>query len=162
MAGIIFILASITDVFDGIIARKCQAVSDFGKLLDPLADKILVMAALIMLSSLRDDVLGHNIVPPWLVILILGREIWVTGLRSLAATNGMILAANESGKIKSFFQMLGIIFILFKTVQFHVLGYILPAHFIGLNFLLISIIFSYWAAIEYTSSVFTNISTKPN
>src|SRR5262249_9731081 len=81
LAIIVFVVAAITDYVDGIIARSFGAVSDFGKLLDPLVDKILVMAALVMLVAQRSDVDGTPWVPGWMVVLVMARELWVTGLR---------------------------------------------------------------------------------
>src|SRR5438132_14053268 len=77
-ATIVFIIAAITDYVDGFIARKYGAVSDFGKLLDPLADKILIMSALVMLSVQRSDIDGAPWIQGWLVVAILARDLWVT------------------------------------------------------------------------------------
>src|SRR5262245_55607250 len=93
-ATLVFIIAAFTDYLDGVLARKFSAVSEFGKLADPLADKILVMAALVMLVAQRSDVYGEPWVPGWMVVLILAREIWVTGLRAVAASRGVIVAAS--------------------------------------------------------------------
>ena len=94
-AGVVFALASITDWFDGYYARKWDQITKIGKLLDPLADKILIASALIMLVNIDPD-----IVPAWMVIIIIGREIAVTGLRAKAATEGIIIAAEQLGKYK--------------------------------------------------------------
>ena len=108
----IFCIAAVTDYLDGFIARRMRSVSDFGKLLDPLADKILVFSALIMLTSLRSDLTAAPWVPGWMVVMVVAREIWVTGVRGVAATHGVVIAANESGKWKSFLQMFAVIFLL--------------------------------------------------
>src|SRR5262245_57339044 len=105
LAMIVFIVAAFTDYIDGIIARRYGAVSDFGKLLDPLADKILVMAALVMLASQRSDTYGEPWVPGWMVVMVLAREIWVTGLRAVASARGVVVAASTTGKFKSGLQM---------------------------------------------------------
>jgi CDP-diacylglycerol--glycerol-3-phosphate 3-phosphatidyltransferase len=94
-AGIVFALASVTDWIDGYLARKWGQITKVGKLLDPLADKILIASALIMLVNIDAD-----IVPAWMVIVIIGREIAVTGLRAKAATEGIIIAAEQLGKYK--------------------------------------------------------------
>ena len=107
-ALVVFTIAALTDYFDGMVARRFQVVSDTGKLLDPLADKILVMAAFIMLVGLRADTDGNPWVPPWMVVMVLAREIWVTGLRGVAAARGTVVAAGGAGKWKTTFQMLSI------------------------------------------------------
>ncbi|MDQ0222559.1 CDP-diacylglycerol--glycerol-3-phosphate 3-phosphatidyltransferase [Streptococcus moroccensis] len=115
-AGIIFALASFTDYLDGYLARKWGVVTNFGKFADPLADKILVMSAFIMLVQL-------GFVPGWVASLIVCRELAVTGLRLLLVeTGGEVLAAAMPGKIKTFTQMFAIIFLLF---HWHLLGQVL-------------------------------------
>ena len=94
-AGIVFSLASATDWLDGYLARKWGQVTKMGKLLDPIADKILIMSALVILVKLRPD-----IVHPWMAILIIGREFAVTGLRAIASSDGIIIPAETVGKYK--------------------------------------------------------------
>lgn len=107
IAALIFALASLTDYLDGYLARKWKVVSNFGKFADPMADKILVMTAFIMLVELK-------IAPAWVVAIIICRELAVTGLRLLLVENGgTVLAAAMPGKIKTFSQMFAIIFLLF-------------------------------------------------
>jgi len=101
-AALVFALAAVTDWLDGWLARKWEVVTVLGKFLDPLADKLIVMAALIMLIPL-----GR--VPAWAVFLILAREMIVTGLRSIAASEGIVIAASVLGKYKTIFQMVAII-----------------------------------------------------
>lgn len=106
MAAVIFALASITDYLDGYLARKWQVVTNFGKFADPMADKLLVMSAFIMLIEL-------GMAPAWVVAVIICRELAVTGLRLLLVeTGGTVLAAAMPGKIKTFSQMFAIIFLL--------------------------------------------------
>lgn len=106
IAAAIFALASITDYLDGYLARKWHVVSNFGKFADPMADKILVMTAFIMLVELQ-------MAPAWVVAVIVCRELAVTGLRLLLVeTGGTVLAAAMPGKIKTFSQMFAIIFLL--------------------------------------------------
>ena len=150
LAIVVFIIAALTDYVDGYVARRYGAVSDFGKLLDPLADKILVMAALVMLVSLRSDVLGEPWIPGWMVVLVLAREIWVTGLRAVAATNGHVISASGAGKIKSGFQMVAIVLLLCHDAKLPFLSPQFNCQFVGANLLLISIILSYWGAYDYT------------
>ena len=101
-AVVIFAAASFTDILDGKIARKYHLVTDFGKLMDPLADKMLVNAALVCFTAL-------GVVSPVVVIIILGREFLVTSIRQIAAANGRVIAADLYGKVKTVFQMLSII-----------------------------------------------------
>ncbi len=106
VAAIIFAVASITDWLDGYLARKWKVVSNFGKFADPLADKMLTMAAFVMLIAL-------GLAPAWVVAIIVCRELAVTGLRLLLVEQGgAVLAAAMPGKIKTFTQMLSIIFLL--------------------------------------------------
>lgn len=153
VAVAVFILAAITDYADGFIARKFGAVSDFGKLLDPLADKILVLSALIMLASLRSDDFGEPWVPGWMVVLVVAREVWVTGLRGLAANQGIVVGANAAGKWKSLLQMISIVFLLLHDYEVTVYGNELACQLIGLNLLLLSLVFSYFGAVEYTLAI---------
>lgn len=97
----IFVIASITDYVDGQIARKCHQVSDFGKFLDPLADKLLVIAAMTIFCE-------WDIFPAWALMIVLAREFAVTGLRLIAVGKGKVIAAGWSGKVKTFSTMVGI------------------------------------------------------
>ncbi|MBR5228885.1 MAG: CDP-diacylglycerol--glycerol-3-phosphate 3-phosphatidyltransferase [Firmicutes bacterium] len=107
----IFVIASVTDFFDGYLARKHKLVTNYGKIMDPLADKLLVTAALICMVE-------TNIVPAWMVIVILAREFAITGLRAVAASEGIVIAAAWSGKIKTVTQMIAIIFLLLENWPF--------------------------------------------
>lgn len=153
-AAIIFVLAALTDYADGYIARRYAAITDFGKLFDPLADKILVMAALVMLVSLRDDSCV-SLVPGWMVVLILARELWITGLRAFAAKDGTVVAAKSGGKVKSFLQMASILALLLYDYSFSVLGFRVTWQFVGLNLLVVSLAFSYLSAIDYSIAILT-------
>ena len=104
VACAIFIIASLTDFLDGHLARKWNLVTNFGKIMDPFADKLLVLTALIYLAI-------AGTIPGWPVIIIIGRELLVTSLRALAADNGIILAARNLGKFKTVSQMLAIIMV---------------------------------------------------
>lgn len=103
-ASIIFILACLTDMFDGMVARRYNLVSSFGKFLDPLADKILVGSVLVMLVGME-----NSGVPAWVVIIILAREFMVTGLRAMASEKGIVMAADKLGKIKTVLQIAALI-----------------------------------------------------
>lgn len=106
----IFIIASLTDYVDGHIARKYNQVSDFGKFLDPLADKLLVIAAMTMFCE-------WGLFPAWALMLVLTREFAVTGLRLVAVGKGTVIAAGKSGKLKTASTMIGLCFMMgFPTV----------------------------------------------
>ncbi len=98
LALIFFIIASVTDFFDGIIARRFNIVTNFGKFLDPLADKLLINSILIMLTYL-------GWIEAWIAIVIVGRETMVTGLRAIASDVGVVIAADKYGKMKTIMQM---------------------------------------------------------
>jgi len=106
-ALLIFILAALTDMYDGIIARHREEVTNFGKFIDPLADKLIVSAAFISFVQLRELA-----IPAWMVILVISREFIITGLRSVAASRGTIISASLSGKFKTTSQMVVIITLL--------------------------------------------------
>ncbi len=152
IAAVIFVLAAVTDYADGILARRYAAITDFGKLFDPLADKILVMSALVMLVAVRDDQC-ISFVPGWMVVLILAREFWVTGLRAYAAKGGTIVAAKSGGKVKSFLQMVAILALLLHDYSFNIFGFRVTYQFVGLNILLVSLAFSYISAFDYSLSI---------
>ena len=94
----VFILASLTDLLDGKIARKYNLVTNFGKFMDPLADKLLVCSAMICLVEM-------HIIPAWIVIIIIAREFIISGFRLIASDNGVVIAASYWGKFKTVFQM---------------------------------------------------------
>ena len=101
----VFCLACLTDYFDGQIARKKNLITDFGKFIDPLADKLLVLSALIMMIHLQ-------LIMAWVVIVILARELAVDGLRMVAVTKGAVISAAWSGKVKTFSQMILILYLM--------------------------------------------------
>ena len=106
VANVLFIVASLTDLFDGKIARKYNLVTNFGKFMDPLADKLLVCSALICLIELGQ-------LPAWVVIIIISRE-FIIGFRLVAADNGVVIAASYWGKFKTTFQMAAVILMIFN------------------------------------------------
>lgn len=108
LAGIVFIIASLTDAADGYIARKRGIVTNLGKFIDPLADKILVVAALISLVELQR-------LPAWMVVIIVSREFIVSGVRMVAASDGIIIAASKGGKIKTVTQIIAICLMIFNV-----------------------------------------------
>lgn len=116
VAALIFIIAAGTDWLDGYYARKYNLITNLGKFLDPLADKLLVAAALILLVEL-------GLAPAWIVIIIISREFGVTGLRLVAAGGGIVLAASNMGKLKTVTQILAIILLLLHNYPFSYIGF---------------------------------------
>ena len=106
LAGLVFTIAALTDTFDGYFARKHGMVTNLGKIIDPLADKILVIAALISLVQLQR-------LPAWIVVIILSREFFVTGLRMVAASEGVVISASRGGKVKTVTQVIAILLMIF-------------------------------------------------
>ena len=105
LSAAIFIVASFTDLLDGKIARKYNLVTNFGKFMDPLADKLLVCSALICLIQLEQ-------LPAWMVIIIISREFIISGFRLVASDNGVVIAASYWGKFKTVFQMISVILLI--------------------------------------------------
>src|SRR5690625_3046428 len=137
VAGIIFLIASLTDWLDGYYARKYHLVTNMGKFLDPLADKLLVSAAFILLVEM-------DLAPAWIVIVIISREFAVTGLRLVAAGEGIVLAASNMGKLKTVSQISAIAFLLLHNFPFSYIG--LP---IDTLLLYIALILTTWSGVEY-------------
>lgn len=140
LAAVMFFLACWSDFLDGYLARRRGIITPLGKLLDPLADKLIVMAALVMLAA----TLREPRVPAWMVVLIVGRELAVTGLRAIAVSEGIVLAADELGKYKMIFQMFALHGLLlhydFFGIDFHVAG---------MYFLWIALAVGLWSAVDY-------------
>ncbi len=122
IALVIFIVASLTDMADGKIARKYNLITNFGKFMDPLADKLLVCSAMICLIPLGQ-------LAAWIVVIIIAREFIISGFRLIASDNGVVIAASYWGKFKTTFQMMMVIVLIlelqFPNVVFHWLGVIL-------------------------------------
>ena len=136
-AAAIFILASLTDLFDGMLARKMGCVSNFGKLMDPMADKLLVTAALLILMEWGKT-------SALVSVILIGREFIISGFRLLAATAGVVIAAGWVGKVKTVLQLVGISCILLENPLFAMAG--IP---IGEILLYISVALSIWSCMEY-------------
>jgi CDP-diacylglycerol--glycerol-3-phosphate 3-phosphatidyltransferase len=137
LAALIFSIASITDYFDGYFARKWNMVSNFGKVMDPLADKLIVSSSIIMMASC-------GWIEGWIVCVILGRELAVTGLRSIIAESGQDVSASSLGKYKTGFQIAAIIPLL---LHYTYLG--IDFHRIGSFLLYIAMIFTVWSGADY-------------
>jgi len=137
VAALFFTVAAITDFLDGFFARQKGLISDFGKVMDPIADKLLVSSSFIMLTSL-------GWIPAWIVCIIIGREIAITGLRNIAAQNGRDVSASRLGKYKTGFQIAAIIPLMihfqYVTVDFHA---------IGLVFLWAALVLTIWSGADY-------------
>lgn len=148
LALIIFWVAAATDILDGYLARRWRQVTTIGTLLDPIADKLLVSAALISLVQ-------QQIVPGWVVVLLIGREFAVSGLRSIAAVEGYTIKASELGKTKTASQVLAISLLMIGIRHAWVLGWAYAA-------LYVVVFFSLWSAISYFNKFWrkVDISTK--
>jgi len=129
LAGLVFIIAALTDTADGYIARKKGIVTNLGKFIDPLADKILVVAALISLVELQR-------LPAWIVVIIISRDFVVTGVRMVASAEGIVIAASRLGKIKTVSQIIAIGMMIFN----------IPG---SLYAMLIALVLTVWSGVEY-------------
>ena len=142
----LFIAAAFTDILDGWLARRGQQVTSIGKLLDPLADKLTVSTALIVMVSM-----GR--IPDWatwMVVVIVGRELAVTGLRSVASSEGLVIPARQLGKRKTALQMIGILcLIIHFRYPILLTSHYVDFHLIGLYVIYISLVFSIFSAVEY-------------
>ncbi len=137
LAWLVFCIASLTDLLDGYLARQQKAETAVGKLLDPMADKLLIIAGMIMLIPL-----GR--IPAWMVVVIIGREVAITGLRGIASAEGIVIAASRWGKAKMIFQSFALGGLMlhydYMGINFHILGVIL---------LWIALVITLWSGIDY-------------
>ena len=150
-AGLVFSVASISDCVDGYLARRMNLVTDFGKFLDPLADKLLVGVALIMMIPL-----GR--VPLWIVAIILGREVMVTLLRVISLKKGnTVIEASMTGKYKTGFQIAAIIPLLFHyeyNLGLNYFNFSVNFHVVGMALLYASLILTIWTGVDYLYKFF--------
>jgi CDP-diacylglycerol--glycerol-3-phosphate 3-phosphatidyltransferase len=147
----VYFAATMTDILDGWLARKYGLITPLGKLLDPLADKLLVVSALIMLGVMdREPAL-----PGWLLVIIVGRELAVTGLRSIAASEGIVLAAEASGKVKMVLQSIGVHALI---LHYNHMG--ISFHSFGMWMLVVGTAVGLWSAFGYHLSVFRELSKR--
>jgi len=140
LAALVFALASISDLLDGFFARRQKLVTTFGKFLDPLADKLVVSAALIMLIPLSR-------VPAWMVVVIVGRELAITGLRTVAVSEGQVISADHLGKQKMVFQIVAVLGLLL-----HYEYYGVNFHAVGMFFLWVAVVMTLWSGFNYFRS----------
>ena len=137
ITGLFFLLVASTDTVDGYLARRRKMVTTLGKFLDPLADKLLIVTALIALIPARE-------IPTWMVIVIVGREIAVTGLRGIAVSQGMVIAASNLGKYKTVFEATAITFLIVHGTYVGI-----DFHAIGMFFLWLALILAVLSGIDY-------------
>lgn len=157
LAAVVYTVAAITDFLDGYLARRRNLVSVLGKFLDPLADKLIVMASLVWLATM-----GR--IATWLVVVLIGREITVTALRGIASSEGLVIAAGGGGKSKTAFQMVGIICLMLGypyAVNFGIvdLGYLDMVR-VGRALLYLSLVFSLLSAFEYVKLFVDAVEAK--
>ena len=142
LAASLFLIASITDYFDGYLARRNRSVSDLGKILDPLADKLMVIAVLIMLTAM--DRPGQPSVPAWLVVIIIARETAVTVIRGIALSEGIVMHAEALGKYKFILQAFAVVGLLVHYAYWGVDFFVA-----GIYFLALSAIIAVWSGVSY-------------
>ncbi len=149
-AAIVFTVAAVTDMLDGYIARRTGQVTTLGKLLDPVADKLLVLSALILLMNV-------DRVSALVALLIIGREVAVTGIRAIAAGEGMIIPAETTGKYKMTLQVVAIILLILEGTGFAELG---NMHLAGTATLYLSLVFGYVSGSQYVWSFWKQVVAK--
>lgn len=145
LAGLLFTLAAVTDVVDGVLARRWNQITVVGKFLDPLADKLIVMAAFVMMVRL-----GR--IAAWVVIVLLAREFIVSGLRTIAANEGMVIAAGQEGKWKTSLQLCGVISLCVHyqhTIDLIWASYPVDFNAVGKVLIYMSMVMSIWSMAVY-------------
>lgn len=150
VAAIIFVIAAVTDLLDGYLARKTGQITKLGRLLDPIADKLLVVSALILLVQV-------DRVTALVAILIIAREVAVTGIRAIAASEGMILSAEVTGKYKMALQVVAIVLLILEGTIFSELGNL---HLAGTVTLYLSLLLGYISGARYVISFWRQVRAK--
>jgi len=146
LAGLFFLIACVTDFFDGWLARRHGITTALGQLLDPLADKLIVAAAIIMLAAVPPE----PRVPAWMAVVIVLRELAVTGLRGIASSSGVVLPAQELGKYKMIFQMFALeALLLHYPWPIPGTGLMIDFHAGGMLLLWVAVVLAVWSAVDY-------------
>jgi len=146
--AILFIAASVTDFLDGYIARRYNIVTKMGKLLDPIADKLLISTAMIMMIPI-----GR--IPAWIVAVIIMRDIFVDGLRSIASSEGLIIQARTLGKQKTLCQIIAV-----SALLIHYPIFWIDAHVVGTVILYIALLLTVWSGVDYYRQFHRDIIKK--
>lgn len=144
----LFAIAALTDLLDGYLARRNNQVTDLGRLLDPIADKLLVLSGLILLVQFQR-------IEAWLAVAIIAREVAVSGLRSIAAAEGLIISADTMGKIKAFLQVVGIVCL---TLPFSDGYFLIPVYELGRIFLYVALAFGIVSGVQYCVRAFQSLA----
>lgn len=142
MACLLFATASGLDILDGFLARRQGLVTVFGKFVDPLADKLMAMSVMIYMVVV-------GMLPPWIVVVMLGRDLYINGLRQIAAERGVVIAAGSGGKFKTVFQLAGICCVLVHY-RYRLFGVELDFTAVGFGFLYLALVLSITSAYTYT------------
>jgi CDP-diacylglycerol--glycerol-3-phosphate 3-phosphatidyltransferase len=158
LASALFIAASITDGIDGYLARKRGQITTMGMLLDPLADKLLIAAAFVVLVQFNP-----SLVPAWVAIVVIGREFLVSGLRSIAASEGFTIEASELGKFKMLVQIVSVVAVILdhRWKEWPVYGpYIFPVHWIAFLSIWFMVFLSLVSAFDYFKAFWSKIDRR--
>ena len=158
LASVIFILASITDGIDGYLARRRGQITTMGMLLDPLADKLLIAAAFVTLVQFNP-----NLVPAWMAVVIIGREFLVSGLRSIAASEGFTIEASDLGKFKMFVQIVSVVAVILdhRWKQWPIYkSYYFPVHWIAFAAIWVMVALSLVSAVDYFAAFWSKIDRQ--
>jgi CDP-diacylglycerol--glycerol-3-phosphate 3-phosphatidyltransferase len=154
LASAIFIVAAITDGIDGYLARKRGQITTMGILLDPLADKLLIAAAFILLVQF-----SPSLVPAWVAIVIIGREFLVSGLRAIAASEGFTIEASELGKFKMVVQIVAVVAVILdhRWKEWTVGPYFFPVHWVAFAAIWFMVVLSLYSAFDYFKAFWSKI-----
>ena len=149
-AALVFVVAAVTDILDGYLARRRSQVTKLGRMLDPIADKLLVLSGLFLLVELGQ-------VPAWVAIVIIGREVAVTGIRGIAATAGIVIAVERLGKYKMVFEVLAITLLILANAAVPGLEF---AFALGMAFLYVALVLAVTSGAGYLISFWQQVAAK--